>query len=97
MKAPNIQKGKWENDELMFLLRDDTGHAFLHLDCENLDDEEPTLKFISGSKKVAEVLNNILSAHESKNNGAVMGEAVLCKHFETAAKEALKACGYTEY
>lgn len=32
----------------------------------------------------------ILAAHESGNNGAVMGEAVLCEYFAKMAKAALE-------
>lgn len=34
-------------------------------------------------------LKRILAAHQSGNNGAVMGEAVLCRHFEAMAEEAI--------
>lgn len=36
------------------------------------------------------LLTRILGASESKNNGAYMGEAVLCKAFEEEAHELIK-------
>ena len=38
---------------------------------------------------LAKCLERILSAHETGNNGAVMGEAVLCRYFASMAKDAL--------
>lgn len=35
------------------------------------------------------VLSKILAAHKSANNGAVMGEAVLCGYFAEAAEYAI--------
>jgi hypothetical protein len=35
------------------------------------------------------VLKRILAAHQTKNNGAVMGEAVLCRHFEMMAEDVI--------
>ncbi len=35
------------------------------------------------------ILRRILSAHQSGNNGSVMGEAVLCRQFELAASAAI--------
>jgi len=35
------------------------------------------------------ILKRILAAHQSGNNGAVMGEAILCRQFEIAAEEAI--------
>jgi hypothetical protein len=35
------------------------------------------------------ILNKILRAHDSKNNGAVMGEATLCQAFATEARYAI--------
>ena len=38
-----------------------------------------------------EALSKIMNAHNSKNNGAYMGEAVVCHMFEVQANEALAA------
>lgn len=35
------------------------------------------------------VLKRILAAHDSGNNGAVMGEAILCRHFAETARAAI--------
>lgn len=37
-------------------------------------------------KKLREALGKIYRANESKNNGTVMGEAVLCKYFADMSK-----------
>ena len=39
------------------------------------------------------ILSRILRAHESGNNGLVMGEAVLCEAFAILAREALAKAG----
>ncbi len=36
------------------------------------------------------ILRRILAAHQSGNNGSVMGEAVLCRQLELAASEAIR-------
>ncbi len=35
------------------------------------------------------ILKRILSAHQTGNNGAINGEATLCRHFEAAAEDAI--------
>lgn len=42
---------------------------------------------------LAGILLRIYEASRTKNNGAVMGEAVLCGYFEAAAENALLASG----
>ncbi len=44
---------------------------------------------IAAAPRLFEILSHILAAHESGNNGAVMGEAVLCEQFATLAREAI--------
>lgn len=40
--------------------------------------------------KMYNILKRILYAHETKNNGAAMGEAILCEMFEQLAREAIR-------
>lgn len=42
---------------------------------------------------LVQALRSILLAHDTKNNGAAMGEAVLCKHYAEMARAALSKAG----
>lgn len=44
---------------------------------------------------LTQVATRILLAHESGNNGAINGEAVLCPAFATGLRHELLACGVT--
>jgi hypothetical protein len=49
---------------------------------------------IASAPDLLAILRRILAAHDSKNNGAVMGEAVLCPMFADIARAAIaKATG----
>ena len=50
-------------------------------------------KLLQINAELAGVLSRILRAHESGNNGLVMGEAVLCEGFAILAREALAKVG----
>lgn len=50
-------------------------------------------RLISQAPALAEILDRILRAHESANNGAVSGEAKLCVQFVELARGALKEAG----
>jgi hypothetical protein len=44
---------------------------------------------LAAQPALVRVLTAILNAHESDNNGAYMGEAVLCRQFAMQARDAL--------
>lgn len=44
---------------------------------------------ISAAPDCYEILKRILQAHDSKNNGAYIGEAVLCREFADIARSAI--------
>lgn len=44
-----------------------------------------------------DILTSILNAHASGNNGAYMGEAILCPYFAKAAKSVLNDLGVKTY
>lgn len=51
-------------------------------------------KLIAAAPELLDALDRILRAHDSGNNGAVMGEASLCEMFATMARYAIaKATG----
>ena len=51
-------------------------------------------RLIASAPDLLAILRRILAAHDSKNNGAVMGEAVLCPMFADIARAAIaKATG----
>ena len=52
-------------------------------------DAETAQRWIA-SEKVAAVLGRILRAHESGNNGAYRGEAVLCRSFAEDARRVIE-------
>lgn len=52
-------------------------------------DPEANAHLIAAAPELFYTLERILVAHESGNNGLVMGEAGLCKHFEAMAREAI--------
>jgi len=54
----------------------------LHEDC-------PRCRLNTAAPDLLNVLEQILRASESDNNGAYMGEAVLCRYFTSAAKYAI--------
>lgn len=44
---------------------------------------------VAAAPEMLEILERILRAHQSGNNGAYMGEAVLCRMFEDMAYQAI--------
>ena len=44
---------------------------------------------VAAAPEILEILERILRAHQSGNNGAYMGEAVLCRMFEDMAYQAI--------
>lgn len=50
-------------------------------------------RLIAAAPELAQILDRILRAHESGNNGAVTGEAKLCVQFVELARAALKEAG----
>lgn len=50
------------------------------------DAADANAKLIAAAPELLDCLERILNASESDNNGAYMGEAVLCKYFTTMAK-----------
>jgi hypothetical protein len=56
-------------------------------------DADRFARLCSAAPDMARLLERILAAHESGNNGAVMGEAVLCEHFAAAARRILDEAG----
>jgi len=44
---------------------------------------------IAAAPDLLDILDRILRAHESNNNGSVMGEAVLCQSLAIRAREAI--------
>lgn len=51
---------------------------------------ESDARLIAAAPELLDVLRRILSAHDSGNNGAVMGEAVLCQMFSEMARAAIR-------
>jgi hypothetical protein len=47
-------------------------------------------RLISAAPKLLEACKRILYAHDSKGNGAAMGEAVLCSFYATMLREVIK-------
>ena len=57
-------------------------------------EEAANARLIASAPDLLAILRRILAAHDSKNNGAVMGEAVLCPMFADIARAAIaKATG----
>lgn len=50
---------------------------------------EANARLIASAPALLEMLKRILRAHESGNNGAVLGEAVLCEMFASMAREVI--------
>lgn len=48
---------------------------------------------MAAAPAIRDLLSRILRAHDSGNNGAVMGEAVLCEYFTSAARSILSEMG----
>ena len=46
-------------------------------------------RLIAAAPDLLAALESILGAHDTKNNGAYMGEAVLCHHYAETAREAI--------
>jgi hypothetical protein len=53
------------------------------------ESDEANSKLIAAAPELLEALHHILRAHDSGNNGAFMGEAVLCGHFAEKARAAI--------
>lgn len=64
------------------------------LTLQGLTEEYANARLIAAAPELLDILSKILRCHESGNNGAYMGEAVLCEYFAAAARAAiLKATG----
>jgi hypothetical protein len=50
---------------------------------------DAALNLLCAAPDLLDVLTNILNAHDSGNNGAYMGEAVICEAFAHAARAAI--------
>jgi hypothetical protein len=50
---------------------------------------EANARLIAAAPKLLDVLSRIVRAHDSGNNGAVMGEATLCKYFARMAHDVI--------
>lgn len=60
--------------------------------CES--ERKTNARLIAAAPDLLAILERILGAHDTKNNGAYMGEAVLCHHYaETARAVIAKARG----
>lgn len=60
----------------------------------NIEAAVESIPLYNAAPDLLEVLQRILRAHDSKNNGAYMGEAVLCHMFAEQARAAIaKATG----
>jgi len=51
--------------------------------------QEANARLIATAPTLLETLKSILAAHDSGNNGAVMGEAVLCRYFADIARDVI--------
>lgn len=49
---------------------------------------------IAAAPELLKLLTNILAAHDTKNNGAMMGEAVLCRYFAESARALITKATY---
>jgi hypothetical protein len=58
-------------------------------ECETGDIRQGFVMASLNPRSPLDVLKRILAAHDSKNNGAVMGEAVLCREFAESARAAI--------
>jgi hypothetical protein len=56
---------------------------------DTLDEIDANACLMSAAPELLFVLDRILKAHESDNNGIVMGEATLCNHFVMMARDAI--------
>jgi hypothetical protein len=54
---------------------------------------EPSPRLNATAPDMAKLLTRILLASESGNNGLIMGEAVLCPHFESNIRSLLRDAG----
>lgn len=57
------------------------------------DTRAANARLIAAAPELAQILDRILRAHESGNNGAVSGEAKLCVQFVELARGVLKEAG----
>lgn len=54
-----------------------------------IDEREANAHLIAAAPDLLAILEVILGAHDTKNNGAYMGEAVLCHHYAETARAAI--------
>lgn len=54
-----------------------------------LELQEADARLLAAAPDLLQSLQRILAAHDSRNNGAVIGEAVLCKMFAELARAAI--------
>jgi hypothetical protein len=100
MKEPNISGGRWTRNG--HCVTPESNCEKMVCDCgdaEMVKDprvETADAQFISCSKEMAKLLYRIYMADKTGNNGAIMGEAVLCPHFSNAAHRLLLEAGYTD-
>lgn len=53
------------------------------------DNDKANARLIAAAPDLLAALESILRAHETGNNGAVRGEAILCRSFESKARAAI--------
>jgi hypothetical protein len=58
---------------------------------------EANARLIAAAPELLDTLRRILAAHDSKKNGAVMGEAVLCGFFADLARDAIAKATTTDH
>lgn len=75
--------GSINNHDQALIIEEDTGRNVAV--AYNMKDAP----LLAASPKLRFVLESILKAHESGNNGAYMGEAVLCEYFASMARSVI--------
>jgi hypothetical protein len=58
-------------------------------DLSQADNQKANAALIAAAPELLHALSRILAAHDSGNNGAVMGEASLCPMFATMARHVI--------
>lgn len=77
------------------LLSEKTDDPLFTVGRASSDEDVANAALAAAAPELYAALSRIVRAHESGNNGSVMGEAILCQEFAARAKAALnKAGGY---
>lgn len=91
MKTPH-SPGPWScapnpygRSDAEFCVYNENGNILSNSDETN----EANARLIAAAPEMFDILERILRAHDSGNNGAVMGEAVLCRVFASQARDAI--------